>query len=149
MKKYNVTVNGKMYAVEIEEVTGASKPSVPAAPAAPKAASVVKPVAPAPAPKAAAAKPAVAAPAPKKEEPKKEVVQAAEGEHAICAPMPGKIVKISVQDGDPVKKGDVLLVLEAMKMQNEITADVDGVVKAVNVIPNQNVKMKEPLVILG
>ena len=142
MKKYNVTVNGKMYAVEIEEVTGgASKPS---APAAPKAAPAVKPAAPAPAPKAAAAKPAAAAPAPKK-----EVVQAAEGEHAICAPMPGKIVKISVQDGDPVKKGDVLLVLEAMKMQNEITADADGVVKAVNVIPNQNVKMKEPLVILG
>jgi len=147
MKKYNVTVNGKMYAVEIEEVTGgASKPS---APAAPKAAPAVKPAAPAPAPKAAVAKPAAAAPAPKKEEPKKEPVQAAEGEHAICAPMPGKIVKISVQDGDPVKKGDVLLVLEAMKMQNEITADADGVVKAVNVIPNQNVKMKEPLVILG
>lgn len=147
MKKYNVTVNGKMYAVEIEEVTGGA--SKPAAPAAPKAAPAVKPAAPAPAPKAAAAKPAAAAPAPKKEEPKKEVVQAAEGEHAICAPMPGKIVKISVQDGDPVKKGDVLLVLEAMKMQNEITADADGVVKAVNVIPNQNVKMKEPLVILG
>ncbi|MCI6158830.1 MAG: biotin/lipoyl-binding protein [Selenomonadaceae bacterium] len=144
MKKYNVTVNGKMYAVEIEEVTGASK----AAPAAPKA-EPVKPAA-APAPKAApAVKPAAPAPAPKKEEPAKSAVQAAEGEHAICAPMPGKIVKISVQDGDPVKKGDVLLVLEAMKMQNEITADADGVVKAVNVIPEQNVKMKEPLIILG
>ena len=63
--------------------------------------------------------------------------------------MPGKIVKVVVEEGQSVKAGEVLLVLEAMKMQNEITADADGTVKAVNVEAGQNVKVKESLVILG
>ena len=129
MKKFNVTVNGTTYEVEVEEVraAGASAPVHHAAPAA------------APAPKPAAA-PAPAA-APK--------VSAGAGEHSIDAPMPGKVVKLVASEGQSVKAGEVLLILEAMKMQNEIPADADGVVKKFNVAAGQSVKAHESLVILG
>ena len=123
-KKFNVTVNGTTYEVEVEEVKVAG--------GAPKAAP-----APAPAPKAA---PAPAA-APK--------VAAGAGEHSIDAPMPGKVIKLVAAEGAAVKAGDVLLILEAMKMQNEITADADGTVKKFNVAAGQSVKAHESLVILG
>ena len=129
MKKFNVTVNGTTYEVEVEEVKAAGS-----APAAPRAAA-----APAPAPKPAAA-PAPAA-APK--------VAAGAGEHSIDAPMPGKVVKLVASEGQSVKAGEVLLILEAMKMQNEIPADADGVVKKFNVAAGQSVKAHESLVILG
>ena len=129
MKKFNVTVNGTTYEVEVEEVkSGSSAVSAPR-PAA----------APAPAPKPAAA-PAPAA-APK--------VSAGAGEHSIDAPMPGKVVKLVASEGQAVKAGDVLLILEAMKMQNEIPADSDGTVKKFNVAAGQSVKAHESLVILG
>ena len=63
--------------------------------------------------------------------------------------MPGKIVKLVASEGQAVKAGDVLLILEAMKMQNEITADADGVVKTFNVAAGQSVKVHDSLVILG
>ncbi len=132
MKKFNIKVNGISYEVEIEEI----KEGAPQA-AAPTLAKVTPKVA---APKVAA---------PKVEAKEKEAVAAGAGEHSIDAPMPGKIVKVVVEEGQSVKAGDVLLVLEAMKMQNEITADADGTVKAVNVEAGQNVKVKESLVILG
>ena len=116
MKKFNITVNGTAYEVEVEEVRAAAA----AAPAAPKAA------APAAAPKAAAA-----------------------GERSVDAPMPGKIVEVKVSVGQTVKAGDTLLILEAMKMQNEIAADADGTVKAINVTAGQSVKVRDSLVILG
>ncbi|MCB5725173.1 biotin/lipoyl-containing protein [Mitsuokella jalaludinii] len=131
MKKFNIKVNGISYEVEIEEV----KDGAPQA-AAPKIA----------APKVAAPKVEAPKAAPAKS---KEAVAAGAGEHSIDAPMPGKIVKVVVEEGQSVKAGEVLLVLEAMKMQNEITADADGTVKAVNVEAGQNVKVKESLVILG
>lgn len=137
MKKFNIKVNGISYEVEIEEI----KEGAPQA-AAPTLAKVTPKVA---APKVAA--PKVEAPRAKVKE--KEAVAAGAGEHSIDAPMPGKIVKVVVEEGQSVKAGDVLLVLEAMKMQNEITADADGTVKAVNVEAGQNVKVKESLVILG
>ena len=137
MKKFNIKVNGISYEVEIEEV----KEGAPQA-AAPTLAKVTPKVA---APKVAA--PKVEAPKAKAKE--KEAVAAGAGEHSIDAPMPGKIVKVVVEEGQSVKAGEVLLVLEAMKMQNEITADADGTVKAVNVEAGQNVKVKESLVILG
>lgn len=137
MKKFNIKVNGISYEVEIEEI----KECAPQA-AAPTLAKVTPKVA---APKVAA--PKVEAPKAKAKE--KEAVAAGAGEHSIDAPMPGKIVKVVVEEGQSVKAGDVLLVLEAMKMQNEITADADGTVKAVNVEAGQNVKVKESLVILG
>ncbi|MBE6101141.1 MAG: biotin/lipoyl-binding protein [Selenomonas sp.] len=127
MKKFNITVNGTAYEVEVEEV----KDKVAAAP---KAA--------APAPKAAPAPAAPAAPA-------KAAVAAGAGEHSIDAPMPGKIVKLVASEGQAVKAGDVLLILEAMKMQNEIAADADGVVKTFNVTAGQSVKVHDSLVILG
>ncbi len=128
MKKFNITVNGTAYEVEVEEVKAAGA-------AAPKAA--------APAPKAAPAP--AAAPA----APKKAAVAAGAGEHSIDSPMPGKIVKLVASEGQAVKAGDVLLILEAMKMQNEITADADGTVKSFNVAAGQSVKAHESLVILG
>ncbi len=128
-KKFNVTVNGTTYEVEVEEVKAAGG-------AAPKAAAPAPKAAPAPAPKAAAA------PAPAK-------VAAGAGEHSIDAPMPGKVVKLVASEGAAVKAGDVLLILEAMKMQNEITADADGTVKKFNVAAGQSVKAHESLVILG
>ena len=137
MKKFNIKVNGISYEVEIEEI----KEGAPQA-AAPTLAKVTPKVA---APKVAAPK----VEAPKAQAKEKEAIAAGAGEHSIDAPMPGKIVKVVVEEGQSVKAGDVLLVLEAMKMQNEITADADGTVKAVNVEAGQNVKVKESLVILG
>lgn len=132
IKKFNVTVNGTTYEVEVEEVKvegGAAQKAAPApkTPPAPKAAPAPKAEAPAPAAK----------------------VAAGAGEHSIDAPMPGKIVKLVAEEGAAVKAGDVLLILEAMKMQNEITADADGTVKKFNVAAGQSVKAHESLVILG
>lgn len=130
MKKFNITVNGTAYEVEVEEVKAQAA-------AAPKAAPKV-PAAPAP----------KAAPAPQAA-PKKAAVAAGAGEHSIDAPMPGKIVKLVAAEGQAVKAGDTLLILEAMKMQNEIAADADGTVKTFNVAAGQSVKAHESLVIIG
>ena len=96
MKKYRVNVNGTVYEVELEEITGAAPAASVAAPAA----------APAPA----------AVPA---------------GGEKVCAPMPGNILAVNVSNGSAVKKGDVLMILEAMKMENEIMAPCDGTVTSV------------------
>lgn len=130
MKKFNITVNGTAYEVEVEEVKAQAAAAPKAAPKAPAA----------PAPKAAPA-PQVA--------PKKAAVAAGAGEHSIDAPMPGKIVKLVAAEGQAVKAGDTLLILEAMKMQNEIAADADGTVKTFNVVAGQSVKAHESLVIIG
>ena len=105
MRKFIVNVNGNSYEVEVEEVGGATA-SAPAA--APKAA-------PAAAPKAAAPK-AAAAPA---------------GGTPVKAPMPGNVLDIKVSNGQAVKEGDLVVVLEAMKMENEIYAPCDGTVTVV------------------
>ncbi len=101
MRKFNVNVNGKIYVVEIEE-TGAAAPVT---------------AAPAPAPKAEAAP----APAP----------QVSGGAVNVEAPMPGTILDVKVQVGASVKAGDILCILEAMKMENEILAPSAGTVKSV------------------
>ena len=122
MKKFNIKVNGAAYEVEVEEVKAAPKVAAPAPKAAP---------APAPAPKAA--------PAPA---PAKAAVAAGAGESTVTAPMPGKIIKLVASEGQAVQAGDVLLILEAMKMQNEITAEAAGTVKAFNVAAGQSVKVE-------
>ena len=71
------------------------------------------------------------------------------GDTAINAPMPGKIVKLVAEAGKAVKKGDVVLILEAMKMQNEISAPVDGTLKSINVAAGQSVKPGEVLAVIG
>ena len=103
MRNFHVTVNGTMYEVMVEEVTGAAA-SAPVAVAAPAVASA----------------PAVPA-AP---------VQTGAGE-SINAPMPGNVLKIHVKAGQAVRAGDVLMILEAMKMENEIMASKDGTVTSV------------------
>ena len=124
MKTYTITVNGNVYDVTVEEGTGA----VAAAPvaAAPKAA----PAAPKAAPKAAA-------PA------------GAQGGVKVNAPMPGKILGVKVAAGQAVKKGDVLVVLEAMKMENEIVAPQDGTVASVNTSVGEQVEAGAVLVTLN
>ena len=94
MKKYKVSVNGTVYEIELEEMTGAAPAAAPVA-------------APAPA----------AAPA---------------GGEKVVAPMPGNILSVNVAAGDAVKRGQVLMVLEAMKMENEIMCPCDGRVASVN-----------------
>ena len=111
MKKYRVNVNGTVYEVELEEITGAAAAAPVAAPAAPAPA----PAAPAPAP---------AAPAP--------VAAAPAGGEKVTAPMPGNILAVNVAAGDTVKRGQVLLILEAMKMEKEIMSPCDGVIASVN-----------------
>ena len=133
MKKFNVTVNGTAYDVEVNEVKAAAPAAAPkAAPAAaPKAAPAAAPkAAPAPAPAAAAA------PVPA-------------GAETVKAPMPGKILSVAVSAGQAVKKGETLLILEAMKMQNEIAAPHDAVVAEVRVAANQTVSTGDDMVVLG
>ncbi|MBQ7288371.1 MAG: biotin/lipoyl-binding protein [Clostridia bacterium] len=124
MKQLKITVNGKAYDVQVEEI-GASAAPVVAAPV------VAAPVASTPAAPIADTAP-VEAPAPA------AAPTAGEGE-AITAPMPGNILKVLVSAGTAVKKGDVLLILEAMKMENEICAPADGVVTAVMVTTGETV----------
>ena len=121
MKRYRITVNGQSYDVQVEEVGGAA-----AAPAA---------SAPRPAPAAAA--PAATASA------------GASGPSAVKAPMPGTLMAYKVAVGQAVRKGDVLLILEAMKMENEITAPADGTVKALGPSEGSSVSTGDLLVDLG
>jgi biotin carboxyl carrier protein len=70
------------------------------------------------------------------------------GEATIKAPMPGLIVAVPASEGQAVKKGQTLVVLESMKMENELKAPRDGTVASVKVVPRQNVEQHQPLVIL-
>ena len=132
--KYKVTLNGRTYEVEVEAGQAmllaeyeAIAPSAPAAPAA-----VAAPVAAAAAPAAAPAAPAITG----------------AGE-AVKAPMPGTILKVNVQQGQAVKEGDVLCVLEAMKMENEILAPKAGTVTQVATMKGASVDTGAPLVVIG
>ena len=124
-----VTVNGKKYTVETE------KPVAPAPKAAPKAAPAAAVPAPA-APKAAPA-PKAAAPA------------AAAAGAQVKSPLPGSVVKVCVNEGQDVKKGDTLLILESMKMENPILAEQDGKVAQVAVAAGQTVMQDDLLVVLA
>ena len=106
MKAYKVTVNGNVYEITLEVIDKADIKAAPAPAAAPAE--------PAPAPAAPTAAPAA-------------------GATTVSAPMPGTILKVNVAAGQAIKRGDVLMILEAMKMENEIVAPVDGTVAAVSV----------------
>jgi biotin carboxyl carrier protein len=142
MKKYYVTVNGNRYEVEVEEVKGEFSP---------KAATAT-----------ASAEPIVYAPAPVvekvtepvKEEPKPEIkeapkpeISAASGETIDC-PMPGTILKINVSAGSTIKKGEVMFVLEAMKMENEIMAPRDCKIVQVSVVKGTVVNTDDTLAVI-
>ena len=130
MKNYTITVNGTPYSVTVEEGTS----SAVAAPVA--AAPVAAPVAaPAPAPAAAPAP----APAP----------AGSEGAVKIEAPMPGNILDVKVAVGDTVSNGQVLCILEAMKMENDIVASQDGTVASINVSKGDSVEAGQVLITLN
>ena len=116
MKKYRVTVNGTVYEIELEEMTGAAPVSAPAA-------------APAPAPAPAAAAPA--------------------GGEQVTSPMPGNILAVNVAAGDSVKRGQVLMVLEAMKMENEIMSPCDGTIASVNATKGSTVETGATLCVIA
>ncbi len=71
-----------------------------------------------------------------------------EGELAVLAPIPGLVVKVLVQDGDPIEEGQSLIILEAMKMENELRSMRNGIVKSVLVAPGQRVEQNAALIIL-
>ena len=118
MRKYRVNVNGTMYEIEIEEINGSS--SMAARQTAP-----VRTAVPVKAP-------VPAAPPKTPEASRTPASSSAEGT-AVCAPLPGNIVEVRVSGGQAVKKGDVLVILEAMKMENEIMAPCDGTVTSVSI----------------
>lgn len=126
--KYVVNLNGKNYEVEVNECE-AVVTNVTNAPAA-------APVAAAPVAAAAAAPAAPVAP-----------VAAADGNPVVC-PMPGTILDIKVQNGQAVKAGDVMFILEAMKMENDIVAPVDGVVKQIIATKGSTVDTDEVLAVI-
>ena len=134
--KYKVTLNNRTYEVEVEQGEAMLVDEYEAfAPAA---------AAPAPAPAApVAAAPASAAPAPA---PAAAALAAGE---VVKSPMPGNILKINVTLGQKVKEGDVLIVLEAMKMENEIVAPKAGSVAQIAVSKGQVVETGSPLVVIA
>ena len=126
MKKYNITVNGTTYEVVVEEAGSApSAAPVFTAPVTPVAAPAAAPAAP----KAASA--------------------VGGGANKVTAPMPGTILDVKVSVGQSVKKGDVICVLEAMKMENDIPAPCDGVVASVNVQKGVSVAANDVLATLN
>ena len=126
--KTKVTVNGKVYEVETEAPKAAPVAAKPAAVAAP------------------APKPAAAPAAPKAEA--KPAAAPAAGIQ-VKSPLPGSVIKVLVSEGQAVKKGDTLLTLESMKMENAIMAEADGTVKQIAVTPGQNVMQDDLLIVLG
>lgn len=113
MKNYTITVNGTAYDVTVEEGSGSGAQAAAAKPAA----------APKKAPAAAPAKSA-----------------GGQGATKVNAPMPGKILSVKASAGQAVKKGDVLMILEAMKMENEVVAPSDGTVASIDVTEGSSVE---------
>ena len=140
MKRYTITVNGQSYDVSVEEIGGQAVPA--AAAAAPKPAAAAPA---APSPNASTAQTAPAAPSAEPPAPPASLPCAA----TVKAPMPGTVLSFNVAVGQAVKRGDVILILEAMKMENEIVAPVDGTVSALRVAPGSAVNTGEPLLDLA
>ena len=135
LRKLKIKVDGKEYLVEMEEI-GAVAPAAPVAPA---------PVAPAPAPAAPASEPAAeASPAPAA-----PVSVAPAGADAMPSPMPGTILRILVNVGDTVAENQPLMILEAMKMENEIVASKAGVVSGIHVANGQVVNPGDALITIN
>lgn len=130
LRKFKITIDGKEYLVEMEEIGAPVQAATP--------------VQPTPAP----------VPAPAEVSPQVEEVQAPQptataGADAIPSPMPGTILKVLVAVGDQVAENQPLLILEAMKMENEIVASSAGIVSAIHVSPGQVVNPGDGLITIG
>lgn len=139
--KYVATINGKKYEVEVEKLEAYKSldrngVAAPAAPVLPASAPVQRPAAPAPVAAAPAPAPAPAAAAPA-------------GATTVEAPMPGKILNIKVSEGQAVKFGEVVVIMEAMKMETEIVAPADGTVSKILVKAGDSVDTGAALVALN
>ncbi len=137
MKQFNVTVNGKTYAVEVEEV-GAGQGGFTYQPV--QQAPIQQPV------QSASVQASVQA-APVQQAPKAQAPKATpvSGGELMSAPMPGTILDILVIEGQTVKKGEIILILEAMKMENEIAAAKDGVVSKIYTSKSSIVSAGDPM----
>ena len=121
MKNYRITVNGTAYDVAVEELgAGTAAPAAVPVAAAPVAAPAAAPAA-----------------------------GGAEGSVKIVSPMPGKILAIKANAGQAVKRGDVVMILEAMKMENEITAPQDGTIAGIHVAVGDSVESGDTLASLN
>jgi len=134
MRMFRVVVNGNEYEVGIEELQASGSPSAARPAPAPQPAASPRP----------APQPAAAAPKP---QPAKPAATGAAG--IISAPMPGTVLRVEVAVGAAVTKGQTLLVLEAMKMENELMAPQDGTVTELNVSPGVSVNAGDTLVVLS
>lgn len=158
MKEHKYKINGREYSVVIDKIEGDKavlqvngkeykvevlSGSVPAATPAPAPAPAA-----APAP-VAAATPAPAAPTPAHAAAPAPAAAPAGPSHGVKSPLPGVILSIAVKVGDVVKKGDKLAVLEAMKMENNINADIDGTVVAIKVAAGDSIPEGTDIVLLG
>lgn len=147
--KYVATINGKKYEVEVEKLEAYKSldrngVAAPAAPVLPASAPVQRPAAPAPVAAAPAPAPApapAAAPTP--------AAAAPAGATTVEAPMPGKILNIKVSEGQAVKFGEVVVIMEAMKMETEIVAPADGTVSKILVKAGDSVDTGAALVALN
>ena len=135
MKNYRITVNGTSYDVSVEELSGGAAPVAAPVAAAPVAAPVAAAPVAAPAPAAAPAAPAPAA--------------GGAGSVKVSSPMPGKILAVKANVGDSVKKGQVILILEAMKMENEVVAPEDGTIASIDVTVGASVESGDTLATLN
>lgn len=118
-RKFTIKIDGKVFEAEVEEIGGAAPAATPAPAAAPKPAAAPQPV-----------------------------MQTGSG-NAITAPMPGKIISVKVAKGQQVNVGDVVLILEAMKMEQEIKSTISGTVSDILVSDGETVKKEQPLVSIG
>lgn len=151
--KYVATINGKKYEVEVEKLEAYKSldrngVAAPAAPVLPASAPVQRPAAPAPVAAAPAPAPApapAAAPAPAPA----PAAAAPAGATTVEAPMPGKILNIKVSEGQAVKFGEVVVIMEAMKMETEIVAPADGTVSKILVKAGDSVDTGAALVALN
>ncbi|QKG77569.1 2-oxoglutarate carboxylase large subunit [Streptococcus canis] len=131
LRKFKITIDGKEYLVEMEEIGAPAQTAMP--------------VQAAPAP----AVPAATEPSPQVAEAPAPQPTAVAGADAIPSPMPGTILKVLVAVGDEVAKNQPLLILEAMKMENEIVASSAGTISAIHVSPGQVVNPGDGLITIG